>query len=76
MKFDMCRAKLKGKRGGYYQSDVRKLLCCTHSRILQTTNAVHLTMVLCVRKSLCCTHSRILQTTNAVHLTMVLCDLH
>ena len=31
MKFDMCRAKLKGKRGVYYQSDVCKSLSVLYS---------------------------------------------
>ena len=44
MKFDLCRAKLKGKRGMYSRSDVtQKLLSCTRSVILQGANAVHLT---------------------------------
>ena len=44
MKFDLCRAKLKGKRGMYSRSDVtQKLLSCTRSVILQAANAVHLT---------------------------------
>ena len=48
MMFDMCRAKLKGKRGVYCKSDgTQKLLSCMHSGILQAANAVHLTAVLC-----------------------------
>ena len=46
--FDMCRAKLKGKKDRVYcRSDgVLRLLFCTRSGILQAANAVRLTVVL------------------------------
>ena len=46
--FDMCGAKLKGRRGVYCQNNsMQNLLSCTHSTILQAVSAVHLTVVLC-----------------------------
>ena len=49
MKSDMCRAKLKGKRGVYCSRDVtQKLISCTRGGILQAANAVRLTEVILV----------------------------
>ena len=48
MKLDLCRAKLKGKRGVYGRNDgTQKLLSCTRSGILQAASAVQLTVMLC-----------------------------
>ena len=49
VKSDMCRAKLKGKRGLCCWTDVtQKLISCTRGGILQAANAVRLTEVILV----------------------------
>ena len=48
MKLDLCRAKLKGKRGVYCRNDcTQRLPSCTRSGILRAANAVKLTVMLC-----------------------------